>query len=206
MSCDRRPLAGYVLAGGRSTRLGRDKWRLEVAGRSALEHQMALLRAIGVEEPVAVGRADLGPSAAILDDGGHMGPLDGIVTALRHAAERSPDSVAVIVAVDLWNLTTTALRTLVDDVRGTVDAETSGWDVAHLASRNTHGDERDQPLAAAWRVASALPVLAEAFAAGETSVMRAWRSLHRRSLLVPEDVLVNVNTPEELSRWRGSVT
>ena len=37
------PLYGLVLAGGRSTRMGKDKAALPVGGRTQLEHAMALL-------------------------------------------------------------------------------------------------------------------------------------------------------------------
>jgi hypothetical protein len=40
------PVAGYVLAGGRSSRMGTDKALLELAGKPLIEHAVAKLRRI----------------------------------------------------------------------------------------------------------------------------------------------------------------
>ncbi len=77
---------GLVLAGGQSRRLGRDKTRLVLSGRSLLERAVALLRAVSVEAWVSgTDPSDLGCDAPWLaDDVPGLGPLGGILTALKH--------------------------------------------------------------------------------------------------------------------------
>jgi molybdopterin-guanine dinucleotide biosynthesis protein A len=75
---------GFLLAGGRSRRMGRPKLELELGGETLLERQLRLLRA--VTRAVAV----IGPPEraagidfrAIPDEHAGLGPLGGIVTAL----------------------------------------------------------------------------------------------------------------------------
>ena len=44
---------GWVLAGGRSLRMGRDKARVELGGRPLLEHMLKKLQALGLRASVA---------------------------------------------------------------------------------------------------------------------------------------------------------
>jgi len=64
----------WILAGGRSSRMGRDKARIVVAGRTLLQHVRAQAAATG--KPVRTIRTDLVP---------RCGPLGGIVTGLTRA-------------------------------------------------------------------------------------------------------------------------
>ncbi|MFW5721657.1 MAG: molybdenum cofactor guanylyltransferase [Desulfohalobiaceae bacterium] len=84
---DRRPspLAGVVLAGGKSTRLGQDKARIKVAGLEMLHRTVQLLSSF-TSELWVVGR-DPGPMLPTirwaLDERPGLGPVGGICTALR---------------------------------------------------------------------------------------------------------------------------
>jgi molybdopterin-guanine dinucleotide biosynthesis protein A len=77
--------AGFILAGGRSSRMGRDKAMLEIDGVTMIDRAIDLVRRTGVE-PVVVG--SFGESArkpdgrVIPDDWPGAGPLGGIATAL----------------------------------------------------------------------------------------------------------------------------
>lgn len=82
---------GAVLAGGESRRMGVDKARLELAGRSFGARAVAALRA-ELERVVVVSRrlgdhADLG-APEIADRLAGNGPLGGLHAALEHAAGR----------------------------------------------------------------------------------------------------------------------
>lgn len=91
-------VTGYVLAGGESRRMGRDKALMELAGRPLIEHALGILSGAGLKARIAGMRTDLdrfAPVIADLDPG--RGPLGGICTALaRCEAER-----AIFIPVDM---------------------------------------------------------------------------------------------------------
>lgn len=94
---------GFILAGGESGRMGRDKALLELGGITLLERTAQLIEPL-VERLAIVGPA--GRYAAfslreIPDDAPGVGPLGAISTALRH----STGEWNLIVACDLPYLT-----------------------------------------------------------------------------------------------------
>jgi molybdenum cofactor guanylyltransferase len=93
------PVAGFVLAGGRSSRMGRDKATLDWHGQPLLQHMTELLRQVADTVQV-VGRD------ALPDRRPNLGPLEGIATAL---GVTSTDH-NLIVAVDLPLLTVDFLK------------------------------------------------------------------------------------------------
>ena len=96
-------ILGAILAGGASSRMGRDKALVEVAGEpmvrrvsSALESVTASLVVVGRSAPIA-------ELAAIPDEVvGPVGPLAGVAAAMGSAlGAGGPRAVVVAVAVDL---------------------------------------------------------------------------------------------------------
>lgn len=78
-------IAGYVLAGGGSTRFGRDKALVEIDGKPMLTRMCELLRGVASEVKVvaAPGKyASLGIQS-VADRWPGEGPLGGIITALQ---------------------------------------------------------------------------------------------------------------------------
>ncbi|HEY7294732.1 MAG TPA: molybdenum cofactor guanylyltransferase [Dehalococcoidia bacterium] len=106
------PVAAAVLAGGRSSRFGRDKALLEIGGETLLQRTVATLQA-AVGDVLIVGppeRAEQAPGFAVVQDElPGIGPLGGIYTALRARPGRS----VVTVAVDMPFLNAALLRHLV---------------------------------------------------------------------------------------------
>lgn len=87
---------GFVLAGGASSRMGRDKALVEVAGRPMVAHALGILRAAGLEARIAGARTELsGYAPVVKDEGG--GPLAGVCAALA-ATEAE---LAVFLPVDM---------------------------------------------------------------------------------------------------------
>jgi molybdopterin-guanine dinucleotide biosynthesis protein A len=130
MNSNRRT-SGFILAGGESSRMGRDKAQLELGGVPLI------LRTARLVESVAGAPAIIGnPEAyralglrAIADDWPGAGPLGGIATALRAAA--TPWSL--IVATDLPYLTREWLEHLV--ARGLASSADA------VVAMSTHGPE-----------------------------------------------------------------
>jgi molybdopterin-guanine dinucleotide biosynthesis protein A len=89
-------LGGYVLAGGRGSRMGRDKALLELAGRPLIAHAVTKLRRICGEVHILAGEetteADSRNTALaayaplVYDLRANCGPLAGIEAALVHAS------------------------------------------------------------------------------------------------------------------------
>ena len=90
---------GFVLAGGRSLRMGQDKAMLEWQGQPMLDHMVELLS-------TAAGRVRIIGRDALPDRIPGCGPLGGILTAL----ETTETHKNLIVAVDLPLLTTGFLQ------------------------------------------------------------------------------------------------
>ena len=79
----RAPTVGAVLCGGRSTRMGRDKATLPVAGR-AMAHWVAdAMSALDLQAVVALGaRAEVG-LPIVDDEPGVSGPMAALLAGLR---------------------------------------------------------------------------------------------------------------------------
>lgn len=74
---------GFVLAGGRSTRMGTDKALLRYSGRPLIEHAIDLLKAAGVAPHIVGVRPDLAAFAPVIEDlHPGCGPLGGIEAGL----------------------------------------------------------------------------------------------------------------------------
>jgi molybdopterin-guanine dinucleotide biosynthesis protein A len=104
-------VAGFVLAGGESSRMGRDKALLELDGVPLLVRTVRLVESV-IARPTVIGQAGAYQSLglhSIADDWPTAGPLGGIATALRASA----GLWSLIVACDLPYLTKAWLDYLV---------------------------------------------------------------------------------------------
>jgi molybdenum cofactor guanylyltransferase len=104
-------IAGFVLAGGESSRMGRDKGLLEFDGVPLLVRTVRLVEAAAGPAAVIAGPEEYGSLGlrVIADDWPGAGPLGGIATALR--ASKAPWNL--VVACDLPYLTEEWLRHLI---------------------------------------------------------------------------------------------
>jgi molybdenum cofactor guanylyltransferase len=81
----RPEIGGYVLAGGRSTRMGRDKALLDLAGKPLVQHAVLKLRRLTDDVSILSGRPELAAFAPLVPDlRENRGPLGGIEAALAH--------------------------------------------------------------------------------------------------------------------------
>ena len=91
-------VSGYVLAGGRSRRMGRDKAMLMLAGRPLIEHAVAKLRRICSEVSILSHDDELARYAPLVPDlYPGCGPMGGIEAALVH----TPRDWNLILPVDV---------------------------------------------------------------------------------------------------------
>ena len=117
--------AGFVLAGGRSSRMGTDKAMLFFAGQPLIVRALAILRQAGLRASIAGARSNLASFAPIVEDeatepASGEGPLGGICAALAS----TPARWAVFVPVDLPLLPASLLSFLLHHARLTGRAVT----------------------------------------------------------------------------------
>ena len=107
--------SAVILAGGKSSRMGRDKALLEIGGQTLLARQIEIVRAAGATEVFISGRADADYSVfgchVLKDNFPDAGPLAGIEAAL--AAATNP--LLLVLAVDLPRMNAEYLRRLAAD-------------------------------------------------------------------------------------------
>lgn len=95
---ERERAAGFVLAGGESRRMGRDKALVDFAGEPLIMRALKILRQAGLEARIAGARAELEHFAPVIADAEPgRGPLAGIGAALAACLEPR----AVFVPADL---------------------------------------------------------------------------------------------------------
>lgn len=185
---------GVVLAGGRSSRMGRDKATLRLDGRTLARRAADLLAAVCPEVVVADRGRGVVPGVPSVADGAGRGPAAGLLGAAREA----PGRALLVLACDLPGVPAPLLAALVELARR------RGADLA--LPRSPRGPE---PLVAVYGP-KALAALAERVAGGEQALVGL---LGRADLAVtvlegealerfgdPVEVFRNVNTPEDLPR------
>jgi len=79
-------VGGYVLAGGKSSRMGKDKALLELAGRPLVWHAVTKLRRVCADVQILSSRPELEMLAPLVRDMQQgCGPLGGLEAALGHS-------------------------------------------------------------------------------------------------------------------------
>jgi molybdenum cofactor guanylyltransferase len=79
-------VGGYVLAGGKSSRMGTDKALLELAGRPLIEHAVRKLRRVCMDVRILSGNSAFAAYAPLLPDRHPgCGPIGGMEAALAHS-------------------------------------------------------------------------------------------------------------------------
>ena len=163
-----KPVLGYVLAGGESTRFGRDKALVEIRGAPMLLRMRSLLSDVTKEVSVIAAPhkyAGLGITG-ISDLWEGQGPLAGIITALETTKETGGGAEwNLIIGCDMPFLTREWLTYIAER------ALASGAEV--VAPQSAQGLE---PLCACWRT-SAAGKLQQGFEGGTRKITEAMKRL-----------------------------
>lgn len=183
-------LTAFVLAGGKSSRMGADKALLQLPGQTLLQRALELARSVSEDVRIVGVREKFGEFAPVVEDKyPNRGPLGGIHAAL--SATTNPFNL--ILAVDLPFLEKRFLLHLLAEARASGAIVTVPRAAGGL-----------QPLCAVYRREFA--ALAEqALAAGRNKIDTLYAQTTVR--IIEEDELVrfafspamfdNLNTPEE---------
>jgi molybdenum cofactor guanylyltransferase len=190
--------AGYVLAGGRSTRMGTDKALLLWQGHPLLVHMLRLV------ESAAVTATVLGPPtrySAFCDvcwDDLHpgLGPLGGLETALT----RTRSDWNLLVSIDIPGVTPDILKTLVHA------ASRTAADAIVLRDPALPGEPRGQvhPLCAIYH-RRCLAVIKESIRNGDLRMMTLLTRLSVDHLDLAEP-LENLNSLKDWLRAMAATT
>ena len=188
-------LSGFVLAGGKSTRMGQDKAALSLHGRTLLEHSLAALHGV-CREVAILGRYErYGALAPVYEDiFPGCGPLGGIHAALAN----SHTQYNIIIAVDTPFLAPEFLSYLAERA------------IASAAVVTTPEiNDYTQPLCTVYSL-DFLPVAEQALRLGNYKITPLFAKT--RTLVIKEselrrfafaaDMFENLNTPEDLERAR----
>jgi molybdenum cofactor guanylyltransferase len=188
--------AAFVLAGGKSSRMGRDKASLSLNGQTLLQHALRTLREISGDVCILGSRqiyADQG-APVIEDIIPECGPLGGIHAALTHTSA----ACNLIIAVDTPFLSASFLRFLVSRAVES-NAIVTTPEIAGYT----------QPLCAVYS-REFLSIAEQALHAGKYKIVPLFPP--DRTLTISENELArfaftpemfdNLNTPEDLERAR----
>ncbi len=111
--------SALILAGGKSSRMGRDKAWLPVGGETLLARQIGLARRVGASEVFISGRSDVDYSRflcpVLKDKINNAGPLAGIERGLKSVST----GLLLVLAVDLPNISAECLLKIFERCQGT---------------------------------------------------------------------------------------
>ena len=183
-------VAGLLLTGGSSRRMGRDKAELVVAGERLADH--AARELTGVCEPVleiGPGRSEL---EAVDDDEPRAGPLAALATGARALRARQYEGAVLLLGVDLPFVDQRLLELLVRHPAAETVVPMAGGVRQSCCARYapaalaTAAELVEQGERAMHALLSAVPVVEIAEA--------EWRAV------APADALADLDTPEDLAR------
>jgi len=197
-------LTAALLLGGRSSRMGCDKALLEVRGNPLWWIQWQKLRTLEPSRLVISARSGQEvpvpppPAVVIRDAVPDTGPLGGLIACLETIQLDGPDALLLVLGVDLPRLPAALLQDLVF----------SADPGCGVVVRN---GPRHEPLAAVYPP-GLLEIARHRARIGHFSLQGLVREGLERGLLDevtlhglgdwPEEVFTNLNTPEDLEKWR----
>ena len=190
------PLAGLVLCGGDSSRMGEDKCFLRYHLEPQWVHVSCLLRSVCSNVTVSCRMGQLSRLSEVIPSVSHAptlladlpeyaghGPISGLLSGFH----RYPDHSILLVGCDYPLLTLSELQLLIGSRRKDVDAVCFARDIERL----------DEPLVAIYEN-SALPIVKDCFRSGAHSLREVLQGLRTLRLKIPaHDPLVSVDTPAE---------
>jgi molybdopterin-guanine dinucleotide biosynthesis protein A len=187
-----RDVAVFILAGGKSTRMGTDKAFVDYEGRTLLARALDLARSVTPDVRIVGNREKFAPFAPVVEDiFRDCGPLGGIHAALR----ASSSELNVMLAVDTPFVSWAFLQYLISQAQSAPEA-------AALLPRD---GESSQPLCAIYRREFA-DAAESALLAGRNRIDALFSEVRTRMIEREElegagfsrSIFRNLNTPEEL--------
>lgn len=176
-------ITAYILAGGGSRRMGRDKLFLQMDGQSLLERTIAACKnacnQVKLVSADAAKFSDL-EYPVVTDSPEARGPMGGVIAAL----EDCRDDYCFVTAADLFDLGHEIINSLIKNYSGQ----------QYLGIREPGGV---QPLCGIYN-RSALEILYRFAQEGEFSMKKAVEAMRYKTVALPAGEWRNINSPEDL--------
>lgn len=196
------PPIGIVLAGGQSSRMGKDKALLTFRGKTFLTLAKQALIDAGCVRIIMSGepRADWN-CQHVPDVLANLGPVGGMVSCIETmAVEKTPDTVLIFVAVDTPLLSAQSLTPLLSQTLALTQASFLGKAQVPMGARYEH-----HPIPLVLRLTTTVSAHAQAIKhqliAGQSCSIDAFTNPFSLVRLAPDVVqwmqLRNINTPED---------
>jgi molybdopterin-guanine dinucleotide biosynthesis protein A len=189
-------VSAFILAGGKSTRMGTDKAFVLLGGRNSdtlLARALEVARAVTSEVRIVGDPAKFAAFAPVVEDiFRDCGPLGGIHAALRSSAT----DLNLILAVDVPFVSPALLQFLIERARGSTSATVTlaqaggGWQPLCAVYRRAFADVAEKALQAGSYKIDTL------FAAPSTKLITA-EDLSNAGF--SPEMFRNLNTPKELA-------
>ncbi|MEL7193434.1 MAG: molybdenum cofactor guanylyltransferase [Bacteroidota bacterium] len=187
-------LIGWVLAGGKSQRMGQDKAMISYYGKPQALYMWEMLTLEGIETHLSVGinlgMADNLGVSGIMDLIPGQGPLGAIYTA----QQRFPHCPILLMACDMPLVGKEDVGLLIENRKPVVDVSVF-W--------NTE-KKQVEPMLSIWEISSQ-PFVKEALGQGRRSIMKLLETMNVHAIPhpVPHHFL-NINTREEWIAFQQS--
>jgi len=187
-------LTVFVLAGGKSSRMGRDKAFLEFEGSTLLQRALTLAHEIATEVCIVGDAQKFSPFGSVVADiFRDQGPLAGIHAALK----ASHTDLNLMLAVDLPFMEARFLQHLItqawaDSALATVPRSSDGWEPLCAVYRRGFADLAEKSLRDGINKIDALFNVARTRVVDKTELLQHGFS---------NEMFRNLNTPEE---WQAA--
>jgi molybdopterin-guanine dinucleotide biosynthesis protein A len=180
-------LNGLILAGGKSSRMGRDKSLIHYHGKPQRDHLMEVLKPFCDQVFISTAKQTKIQPSTIQDHFNLESPLNGILSAFHF----DPFTSWITLPVDMPNIDSNAIAYLL-----------SHRDKSKIATCFLDSDELSpEPLFTIWEP-KAKPLLFDFFNSGEFSPKKFLIQNDVCLLKVPNStMLININTEEELQAY-----
>ena len=201
-----KDIDGFILAGGASSRMKRDKANLLLGGKTFVERASSALSAVAPERLFVVGNLKgsfnglpiLSDEFAGINNERKRGAIIGLHTALSNTKA----NWAAVLACDLPFVSRDLFQKLA-----------SFRDEVSNAVVPVHADGRPQPLCALYRAANCLPIVEEILNSGDWSLQNFLRRVETRyvrfdeisNLQRAEYFFFNVNTPDDYTAAQAAL-
>lgn len=189
----RLDVTAFILAGGKSTRMGENKAFVQLKGRTLLDRALQAARAVTPEVMIVGERNKFSPHGSVVEDVFRQrGPLGGIHSALMVTAT----DLNLVLAVDLPFVEPAFLTYLYHRAQKTdslvvIPRAAGGWQPLCAMYRKEFGRLAEQSLKAGQNKIDSLFDTIPVTSIEEQEITKAGFSLN---------MFRNVNTPEELKQ------